>query len=160
MTAPKVFYASSVVTLAATPTDVFELPGLANGVLKIRSLTISGSCSGTAGAVNAALIVRSAANTGGTKSALTAMPADSVSVSAAAPAVYTANASALGTAVGTVNTARQPFVTSTTLVTEEHELVRDAALLVAAGQYAVVALAGAAVPTGAALNMNVCWEEG
>lgn len=91
---------------ATTATDIFTITGSASKTIRILRVAFSAQET-TAGVANVLLIKRSAANTGGTSAAATAVPHDSNDVTASATVLsYTANPSALGAAVGTVRAAR------------------------------------------------------
>lgn len=85
----------------ASATDVVYIPGSATKTVRVTRVLVTGTA-GTAVSVPVILVKRSAANTGGTCAAMTAVPIDSANaVATAAPASCTANPT-LGTAVGTV----------------------------------------------------------
>lgn len=99
------------ITLAATPTDILTIQGAANKVIRLKSVILNG-LSATTGGYPALFIRRSAANTGGTSVVLQGYAHDTNDGSPAAVVrYYTANPSALGTAVGTLHAGR--FVAST-----------------------------------------------
>lgn len=100
------YMASSTFTPVATPTDIVTIIGSATKTVRVWSFKITTTAT-AAGSHQFALIKRSAANTTGTFVAGTAVPLDSAN--AAATSVvghYTANPGGLGTAVGTIITAR------------------------------------------------------
>jgi hypothetical protein len=91
---------------AASPTDVFTISGVDSRSVKIAQMRVSGLAT-TAGAVNMNIIKRSTANTGGTSANLTAASHDSNDPTPSAVVKnYTANPTALGTAIGTVRAER------------------------------------------------------
>lgn len=106
----KATYSAAVVGLvtAATATDVFTITGSATKTIRITRVEITGTTtSGSGVSFSLQLIKRSAANTGGTSAAATAVPHDSNDAAATASAVsYTVNPTALGAAVGTIRTQR------------------------------------------------------
>jgi len=86
--------------------DIAVLPGSASKTIRIHRIEVSLSTTGTAGVEAVTLVKRSAADTGGTSAAMTAVPHDSAFAAAsAAPRNYTA-APTLGAAVGTVRGAQ------------------------------------------------------
>jgi hypothetical protein len=91
---------------ATNATDIFTITGSASKIVRIVRIAFSAQET-TAGVANVLLIKRSAANTGGTSAAATAVPHDSTNSAATATVLnYTANPSALGAAVGTIRSAR------------------------------------------------------
>lgn len=110
----RTFSASANITVAASATDIAILPGSASGTVFITKVIISGIQT-TTGQVNVSLIKRSAADSGGTSTAMAAIPHDSAdSAAGAAPLSYTANPTP-GTAVGTVRQVYVPVVVSTAI---------------------------------------------
>lgn len=107
-------YSSSfTVVAAATATDIARLSGSATARIEVTKVIIGGVQT-TAGLVKVDLVKRSTANTGGTATTPAAVPHDSADAAASAVvSVYTANPSALGTAVGTVRSHRVPVGAST-----------------------------------------------
>lgn len=101
-------------TSAATATDVATITGSATKTIRIKRVRITGTTtSGSPIGINIRIIKRSAANTGGTSVNDTEVPYDSSSPAATATVVhYTANPSALGTAVGDIACSRTSFTQS------------------------------------------------
>ena len=92
-----------VFTTAASATDIFNFKGSGTKTIYIRKIVWKQANVAGAASHTVYLLKRSTANTGGTSSALTAVPLDSNFPSATASGVYyTANASSLGTSVGTI----------------------------------------------------------
>lgn len=110
-------YSAAVVALAAatSATDFITVSGNANTTVRIINVTCAAT--GTLGAVPLQAIVRSAANTGGTSTTVTAVPNDANDAAAQAVVkAYTVNPVGLGTAVGTVRAGVltvSPAVTTT-----------------------------------------------
>lgn len=101
-------FSSAFFTAAASATDVATVVGSASKTVRVLKILLAYSNSVTAaGAPNQFTIIkRSAANTGGTSTALTAVPLDSTNAAATCSAVnYTANPGALGAAVGNVTSS-------------------------------------------------------
>lgn len=98
---------------AALATDVFEIKGSASKTIKITKLEISGTTTAGSGiTIPGTIIKRSTANTGGTSTALTAVPHDSLNAAATATLkAYTANPT-LGTLVGGLIAKRITFTQS------------------------------------------------
>jgi hypothetical protein len=82
--------------------DIAVLSGNATTVVRITRIEVSMSTSGTAGVEQITLVKRSAADTGGTSAAMTAVPLDSAYAAASSAALSYTAAPALGTAVGTI----------------------------------------------------------
>lgn len=111
----RTYSASANITAAATPSDIAILPGSATTTVFVTKVTISGIQT-TGGLAEVLLIKRSAANTGGTSGAMTAIPHDSADAAAtAAPLAYTANPTP-GAAVGTFRRGYQPIGATTSIV--------------------------------------------
>lgn len=92
-----------VFTTAASATDIFNFKGSSTKTIYIRKIKWKQSNSTAASAHHIYLVKRSTANSGGTSSAITAVPLDSNFSSATASGVYyTANPSSLGTSLGTI----------------------------------------------------------
>lgn len=85
---------------AASATDIFTIIGSGTKTVRIRRLEITGF-SASGGMIDVQIIKRSAADTTGTSTTLTAVPHDSNNSAATAVVkAYTANPGALGAAVG------------------------------------------------------------
>lgn len=100
----------------AAATDIFTIQGSASKVIRITYIIISCTTSAGSGiSINASIIKRSAANTGGTFATLTNVPNDSSDAPATAVVkIYTVNPTALGASVGIVRTQRFQINTSGT----------------------------------------------
>lgn len=98
-------------TSAASATDIFTLTGSGTKTITITRIDMTATTSAGSGlTVNLILVKRSAANTGGSTTSMTAVPHDSNNAAATATAVfYTANASSLGAAVGNLRATRYSF---------------------------------------------------
>lgn len=96
----KTFSCSANITVAATATDIAIIPGNATNTVYITKVIISGIQT-TAGSALIQLIKRSTANTGGTSTAMTAIPHNSADTPVSLPLSYTANPT-VGTPVGNV----------------------------------------------------------
>ena len=99
------FYASGTFTPAATPTDLITIFGSATKTVRIVSFEVE-TTNTAAGSQQFFLIKRSSANAGGTFVTATAVASDSNDSASATAGHYTANATALGTTVGTIRTVR------------------------------------------------------
>lgn len=100
------YSATKIFTLAASPTDVFTITGSASKTIKILSFTYSATKTAN-GFGNITLILRSAANTGGTSTTPTVAKYDSNNATGTAVVrAYTANPSALGATAGDIFSTR------------------------------------------------------
>jgi hypothetical protein len=103
---------AGIVTPAASATDVVTLSG-GTRTVRITRATFSASLA-SAGVGSIALIKRSVANAGGTSTTPAAVALDSTNAAATATVrVYTANPSALGTAVGNIGLRAALYNTGT-----------------------------------------------
>lgn len=111
-------YAVDDLAVAALATDVFTITGSGTKTVRITRLEIS--CSSSTGiAVDFDLIKRSAANTGGTSSTITAAPHDSANGAATATIrAYTVNPAAVGAPVATVRSDRTVVFSGVTQPTQ------------------------------------------
>lgn len=101
----KTTYAASspTYTAVASTTDVFTINGSASKTVKVLKIFAEATGAGTNSFNSYYLIKRSAADTGGTSTAVTAVPLDSANAAATAtPKRWTANPGALGASVGQV----------------------------------------------------------
>lgn len=152
--------ATSIVS-AATAQDIFTLTGSATKTIRITRVTVTGTQT-TAAQQNILLVRRSTANTGGTSTAVTAVPMDSTNAAATATALaYTANPTA-GTLVGALR-SRKVFVGATTANSDEFISdfgTRNAQAIVLRGtsQVFAVNLNGVTV-TGGNFNVAIEWTE-
>lgn len=92
-----------VFTTAASATDIFNFKGSGTKTIYIRKITWKQANSAAGGTHQVYLIKRSTANSGGTSSALTAVPLDSNFASATASGVYYTANPTTGTSVGTIS---------------------------------------------------------
>lgn len=101
-------------TAVATPTDICTITGSASKTIRVLRVAIQGTQT-TGGYETFGFVKRSTANTGGTSAALTGVPYDSNDAAATATVLqYTANPTALGTAVGTIGSYRTYIPVSAT----------------------------------------------
>jgi hypothetical protein len=156
-------YRAATFTLntAATPTDILTIQGSGSKTVTITRISISGTQT-QAGNALLRLIKRSAADTGGTTATLTNVPLDSNNASATAVVkAYTANPSALGTAVGDVEDV-QVFVpdgtTDPAATVLNFGTSAQAVVLRGTGQFLCLNLNGVTM-TGNGLNISVEWTE-
>jgi hypothetical protein len=160
----RTYSASLSVAVAATATDVFTIYGSATAVVRIQRIEISGLAT-TAGGMVAQIIKRSAVNTGGTSTAMTAVPHDSNSAAATATGLgYTANPSGLGASVGAIRNIPLPFplvANSIPPIAADFGSARGGQSIVLRGvaQGVAINLQGGTVPTGATLQVSFEWTE-
>jgi len=97
-------YVASKSFAGSSTTDNAVLPGNASDTVLVERVTVSCTQT-TAGNVTVSLVKRSAADTGGTSAAITAVPDDSnYSAASSAPLSYTGTGPTVGTPVGNVDT--------------------------------------------------------
>jgi hypothetical protein len=100
---PRSYSASATVSSASSATDIAVLPGNATDTVLVYDMHVTCTQT-TAGIVTLEIIKRSAADSGGTSSAMTAVPDDATFAAASsAPLTYTANPSSLGSSVGNLD---------------------------------------------------------
>ena len=92
-----------VFTTAASATDIFNFKGSGTKTIYIRKIVWKQANSTSGGTHQVYLIKRSTANSGGTSSALTAVPLDSNFASATASGVYYTANPTTGSSVGTIS---------------------------------------------------------
>lgn len=147
----------------ATPTDIITLPGNATTVVRVLQVIITGTQT-TAGINLWSLIKRAVANTGGTSSALTAVPVDSGYAAASSiPKKWTA-APTIDSAVGSVGD-RHILAPAPASVAPAGNVLYEAgpyeAPITLRGVAEELALnfGGAAVPTGLSIGVFLKWTE-
>lgn len=147
---------------AASATDVFTIAGSATKTVRITKVEFSGTA-GAAISVSAQLIKRSAADTGGTSGAVTAIPHDSADPAATATVLsYTANPAGLGATVGAVRCVRTTLPVGGAVGSSVSLAFGDQASkpVVLRGTAELLALnLGAASITTGNLNVSVEWTE-
>lgn len=149
------------VTLATTPTDVFQIIGSATKTVSITKLNISGSQT-TGGQATVTIIKRSTANTAGTSSASTMVPHDSADAAATAVgAIYTANPTT-GAPVGNIRIFAIPLgaatATTNNIVQVDFGERGKPIVLNGIAQALAVNLGGATL-TGGSLNIWMEFQE-
>ena len=147
---------------AGSPTDVFTITGSASKTIRITRISFSGTQ--TTGAMRDVLIIkRSTANTGGTSIAPNRVPHDSsFPASTATVRYYTANPSALGTAVGTIR-SQKVFIGAPAALSREFCIDwgprnSQAPILRGTGEVLAINLNGV-TSTGNSLNISIEWTE-
>ena len=152
------------VTPAATATDIFTITGAANRLIRVKQIIISGTAT-AASNIFLFLAKRSALNTGGTATTLTAVPHDSGDNAAQAVVrSYTANPSGVGTLVGLMHGGRVNLAPAANgsidrLVWQFAWMNDKAPVLRGAAEVLAINNAGAAIPAGGALDFDILWTE-
>lgn len=118
------FSAGVVITPAASPSDVFTIAGSATMTIFVKKIKVNGQ---TADTSLVQLIRRRTANTGGTSTNPTpvANDSDDQGNATATLTAYTANPSALGTAVGTMDAQYVTGAASSSSATDALPMMRD-----------------------------------
>jgi len=147
---------------AATPTDIVTLQGSATMTVRLLQVAVFGLAT-TAGSIDVALILRSAANTGGTSTIPTGVKLDQNDLAASAVVTqYSANPSALGTALGTIDWQLLNLGVAgawgQVLFNFGLNLGR-AVVLRGPSQWLAVNLNGDAVPSGGKVGYALLWTE-
>lgn len=148
----------------ATPTDLWSIIGAAGKIVRIKRIGIGGQATAST-QVDIVLIKRSAANTGGTPTAKTAVAHDSGDPAASAAVVIYGSAPTLGTAVGVVRDAQltlPPPTSSTPALTYlNFEFGAHGAkeIILRIGEVLALNFQGAALPAGMSLSVYVEWTE-
>lgn len=162
----KATYSASIVglTVATLATDIFTITGSGTKTIRITRIAASGSTTAGSGLdVNLNLIIRSAADTGGTSTTCTNVPHDSNSAAGTAIVkAYTVNPASLGAAVGPVRTARFSFTTTGAaqlpVVWEFGNRPSQCIVLRGTSQQAAVAIGGITIAGGVA-DIDIEWTE-
>lgn len=156
-------YFSSGNTPAATPTDVLTLTGSSTKTVRIKKVILSGVAT-SAGQFIWTLVRRAAPNTGGSSTAGAAAKHDLTDSAATATInLYTVNPGVLGTLNATVRGGRLFHNVVTAL---QDKLIFDFCTnqdkaLILRGTSDIMAINGngGTLPTGAALDIEIEWEE-
>jgi hypothetical protein len=151
-------------TPAATPTDMIVITGSASKTGRVKRIALGGIAT-TAGSMPVTLIRRSVINTGGTSAAVTSGGKHDVNDATATviPAIYSANASGLGTSAGNLGQGRlwlplstgQPFP----LVWDFSTRQDKALILRGTTDFIAINGNGATVPAGGAIDYEIEIEE-
>lgn len=156
--------AVSLLNVTSSPTDIFLIKGSASKIVKINRLFFSGT-QNNASTIDLLLVKRTADNTAGTRSSITAVSHDSTDAAATVQVFsYTANASALGTSAGTiravsVNIPNKNSVGSiTSAILELSQPPQKSIILNNANEYLAINLNAVSI-AGSSLNITVDWTE-
>lgn len=158
------YLASVDIVLAASATDIFVIGGSATKTIRVTRIEVNITAT-TAAATALSLVKRSTADTGGTATAATRVPADRNAIASASDVVvqgYTANPTT-GTAVGVVGRRRDVAVVSPNLPLEERWIFgtrpgSQAITLRGVADQLAVNLNGASL-TGGDASIEVEWTE-
>ena len=158
-------YVAQDITPVATATDVLVLSGSASKVIRVTRVALVGSAT-SASIYDHYVIKRTAANTGGTSTSVTAAQSDSSDAAQTATLkLYTANPSALGTGIAVdankTYLAAGSTPNATTLPREYTYGTRNDKAIVLRGTSESLAInfGGQAVPAGASLYLTIEWTE-
>jgi hypothetical protein len=149
---------------AANPTDLFQIRGSATKIIRVKALWVEGIAT-AASDITLRLIRRSAANTGGTSTAPVGVARDTTNDPAtAALALYSANPTALGGAVGVAGGGRLNLaVANSNLIDRvalaDNYLDTQAHVLRGGAEWLSLNLNGDAWPAGGVLNLRIIWSE-
>jgi len=157
----KTYSASANISSAASATDIFTITGNASTNVFVTKVIISGIQT-TAGLTDIQLVKRSTANSGGTSSAVTAIPHDSGDAAASATLLaYTANPTT-GNAVGSVRRGYVPIAGATSVVNPvvvfDFGGLGKPITLIGTSQVLAVNLGGVTV-TGGTFDIAIEWFE-
>lgn len=161
-TSARTYSASANVTVAATATDIAALFGNGTTTVAITKIRLTGIQT-TTGIVDVQVIFRTAANTGGTSSAMSLSRHEQAdSANSSTPISYTANPSALGTAAGTLRRFYLPVGATTSGQSGEYTLEfgdnGKPIILSGTTQGIAINLNGVTV-TGGIFNVVIEWYE-
>jgi hypothetical protein len=144
---------ASSITLAANPTDVACIWGSATKTIRVTHLRVYASAT-TAGQMIMQIVKRSAVNSGGTFTATTIVPHDTLVTSVSATnTIYTANPTTLGATVGSVETAILDFGAGAAGPPFDRQFGADndePIVLRGIGQGLCIDLSGGVIPSGTA----------
>lgn len=156
----------SAFTPGATPTDIITITGSATKTIRVLSIEFT-SVQTTRALINMFIIKRSAANTGGTSTTPTVVPADSNNAAPTAVVrVYTANPT-VGAAVGNLSIVKVLSDDSGANAVGGSGYMWDftkggfaqGAILRGTSQVLAVSLNGATLPIGLSVVATVTWTE-
>jgi hypothetical protein len=162
----KATYSAATVAYApyATPQDIVGILGSGTKRVRVLRFAVSGRAT-TANQLDVQLVKRSAADTSGTPTALTAVPHDSNDAAATATVNTYAAAPAAGTLVGAVraqqiNLSAAGSGGAAVPVEFDFGTANDKAVVLnSAAEGLYLNLNGAAMPAGTVLNVFVEWSE-
>ena len=158
-------YVAQDVTPVATATDVLVLSGSASKVIRVTKVSLVGTAT-AASIYDHYVIKRTAANTGGTSTSVTAAKSDSSDdAQTATLKLYTANPSGLGTGISVeanktyLSASATPGAAALPIVYTFGTRNDKAIVLRGASESLAINFGGQAVPAGASLYLNIEWTE-
>ena len=158
-------YVAQDVTPVATATDVLVLSGSATKVIRVTKISVVGTAT-AASIYDHYVIKRTAANTGGTSTSVTAAQSDSTDdAQAATLRLYTANPSALGTGISVegaktyLSAGATPGAAALPHVYTFGSRNDKALVLRGTTESLAMNFGGQAVPSGASIYISIEWTE-
>ena len=158
-------YVAQDITPVATATDVLVLSGSASKVIRVTKVSLVGTAT-AASIYDHYVIKRTAANTGGTSTSVTAAKSDSSDdAQTATLKLYTANPSGLGTGISVeanktyLSASATPGAAALPIVYTFGTRNDKAIVLRGASESLAINFGGQAVPAGASLYLNIEWTE-
>ena len=158
-------YVAQDVTPVATATDVLVLSGSASKVIRVTKVSLVGTAT-AASIYDHYVIKRTAANTGGTSTSVTAAKSDSSDdAQTATLKLYTANPSGLGTGISVeanktyLSASATPGAAALPIVYTFGTRNDKAIVLRGTSESLAINFNGQAVPSGASLYLNIEWTE-
>jgi len=153
-------FAASKSFAGSSTTDNAVLPGNASNTVLVTRILVSCTQT-TAGIISLSIIKRSAADTSGTSSSMTAVPDDSTfSAAVSAPLSYTGTGPTVGSAVGNVDTYQLGCMASGTASPNDiYILDRRLKPIVLRGTAQQLAVNFGGAITGGSLTVTFEWEE-
>lgn len=158
-------YVAQDITPVATATDVLVLSGSASKVIRVTKVSLVGTAT-AASIYDHYVIKRTAANTGGTSTNVTAAQCDSNDAAQTAVLkLYTANPSALGTGIAVeanktyLSASATPGAAALPIVYTFGTRNDKAIVLRGTSESLAINFNGQAVPAGASLYLNIEWTE-
>jgi hypothetical protein len=162
----KATYSAAVSAYApyATAQDILAIAGSATRVVRVTRVEVSGRAT-AANQLDVQVLVRSAANSGGSQTTLATVPHDANNGTATASVVTYGAAPSAGGLVGVVRSAQMNMSATGSggaAVPQDWDFTTrnvQALALRGVGQMVAVNLNGAAIPAGTALDLSIEWTE-
>jgi hypothetical protein len=162
----KATYSAAISAYApyATAQDILTISGSATKVVRVTRVEVSGRAT-AANQLDVQVLVRSVGNTGGTPTALGAVPHDSTSSAATASVVTYGAAPGSGGLVGAVRAAQMNMSATGSggaAVPQDWDFTTrnvQALALRGTAQMVAINLNGATIPAGTALDLSIEWTE-
>lgn len=152
-------YHTSKKFAASSTTDNAVMPGNATNTVILTKVTVTCTQT-TAGILNVELLKRSAADTGGTSAAMTAVPDDSnYAAAVSAPLSYTGTGPSVGAAVGDLDNAQVGCMAAATASANDIYVFKPAKPIVLRGTAQQVAVNLGGAVTGGNITVTFDWLE-